>query len=410
MAIRGAKCVQNGPRAAEHCRKAGRKPRNGRLGGVWDASEPSRLALCDVTTHHPPPAASHPENPGQRPARAHEAGRCGRRGRFEPSQACRERRNGRLSALGSRLSGESRTIDVMIALWKSPPEGLLASFVAREIMMKLKPYRLWAIILFAAFLVPQFVQAKPPPPPLVKWTPRILQQPLQAGQSILVRITAVATLDMYRAVVVPSPSIAPFVKIKPPGIRKSVKKGGKIVRNLRITIPGDFTGVNIEGLVQISPAAIYSKRTISRSPRSTCVVASSAIHTDIPQPLVSNLVLFSNQDDPNLLSFDLLGTGRVDLRGSKDANGIPLQVESLSVTDSAGKSDQFFNSEGRVSQVVAADGSVIDFEWQPDGQVVISAVTGDGAAQANISLRSKLGALTLDGAGGGAIATVCGSN
>ena len=23
-----------------------------------------RLALCDVTTHHPPPAASHPQNPG----------------------------------------------------------------------------------------------------------------------------------------------------------------------------------------------------------------------------------------------------------------------------------------------------------------------------------------------------------
>ena len=250
--------------------------------------------------------------------------------------------------------------------------------------MKLKPYRLWAIILFAAFLVPQFVQAKPPPPPLVKWTPRILQQPLQAGQSILVRITAVATLDMYRAVVVPSPSIAPFVKIEPPGIRKSVKKGGKIVRNLRITIPGDFTGVNIEGLVQISAAITPSGP--SRVRRGALVLSLPVQSIQIPQPLVSNLVLFSNQDDPNLLSFDLLGTGRVDLRGSKDANGIPLQVESLSVTDSAGESDQFFDSEGRVSQVVAADGSVIDFEWQPDGQVVISAVTGDGAAQANISL------------------------
>src|SRR3954447_16874116 len=42
MATRGARCVRNGPRATECCRKVQRKPRNGRLGGVWNASEPSQ--------------------------------------------------------------------------------------------------------------------------------------------------------------------------------------------------------------------------------------------------------------------------------------------------------------------------------------------------------------------------------
>ena len=64
MATRRPRCVHERPRSAESCPKGGREPL--------------------------------------------EAGRCGRRGRFEPSQACQERRNGRLSALGSRSSGESR--------------------------------------------------------------------------------------------------------------------------------------------------------------------------------------------------------------------------------------------------------------------------------------------------------------
>ena len=38
-------------------------------------------------------------------AEPHDEGRCGRLGRFEPSQACRDRRNGRLSALGNAISG-----------------------------------------------------------------------------------------------------------------------------------------------------------------------------------------------------------------------------------------------------------------------------------------------------------------
>ena len=124
--------------------------------------------------------------------------------------------------------------------------------------MKLKLYIVWSVALCLALLVPQFAQASPPPPPIVEWTPRVLQHSLQAGQSILMRITATAPLDLYRAVVVPSLSLAPFIYIEPPGPRKFVRKGGKIIRNIRITMPSNISGANIQGLVRLSAALTSS--------------------------------------------------------------------------------------------------------------------------------------------------------
>src|SRR5512132_473074 len=64
MAIQQSRCVHDRPTTAQRCRKMGRKP--------------------------------------------HETGRCGVRGWFGLSEACRMRRNDATSTLGSRLSGESR--------------------------------------------------------------------------------------------------------------------------------------------------------------------------------------------------------------------------------------------------------------------------------------------------------------
>jgi hypothetical protein len=69
----GERCVHDRQRAAERCRKVGRKPRNTVLRSVRAASSSRRVAVCSATAQDRPSEAIHPVvilflNPDYRPA------------------------------------------------------------------------------------------------------------------------------------------------------------------------------------------------------------------------------------------------------------------------------------------------------------------------------------------------------
>jgi hypothetical protein len=113
------------------------------------------------------------------------------------------------------------------------------------------------------------------------------------------------------------------------------------------------------------------------------------VHVDPNNGLVD---IYGNPAEPRLYDFTDSSTGQlVTVFGQKDSNGFATGLTALLGQDPSkvgtGQGTWvYFDDEGHVSGVTAADGTALQLSWLSDTSVVISGVTADGVTQANTSV------------------------
>jgi len=115
-----------------------------------------------------------------------------------------------------------------------------------------------------------------------------------------------------------------------------------------------------------------------------CSLGCDTISSGLP----TGLTLYTNPGDPLILSNVSPSGEGIEVFGDRDADGIPTKLTSARYQspDQVGTEDAtwfMFDDSGRITALVGADGTVIEFEWTSSSVAVLSAVTGDGEQQVN---------------------------
>ena len=115
--------------------------------------------------------------------------------------------------------------------------------------------------------------------------------------------------------------------------------------------------------------------------------------TDSPAPTPEGnssgkYTLFTHPADSRFIEADTEGGGRATYLGDRDAQGLPTRVRKIFSQDAAQRATDKgtwldVDAEGRLTRIIAAEGSSIDLTWSDDTHVLVSAVSADGSTQIN---------------------------
>lgn len=122
---------------------------------------------------------------------------------------------------------------------------------------------------------------------------------------------------------------------------------------------------------------------------STLVIAALGACDTIPAGSgLAGLKVYTNPNDPLILSNKIATGESIEVYGERDEEGIPTKLTAARYQspEQAGTDNAtwlMFGDDGRIASLVGEDGTLIEFDWQSPTEAVVAAISGNGEHQVN---------------------------
>lgn len=221
--------------------------------------------------------------------------------------------------------------------------------------------------------------------PKVSWVPRTYATKISAGdkQDVAVKVGVRESIDDITVSV--SPGLKKYIKVSPEKIKR-INPKTPVDITIHIAIPANTEPGDVSGYIQLKEFDVKKgepreKKAYDQKLPIAIVVAKKSIGA-------SDVSLSLNAASPLLLRYhlDQLNTTATWF-GFKNPDATINSLASLSLKapdQSPTRLD--FDDGRRPSKVFLSDGSSLNFNWQTETQALVSAISSDGKAQANLSV------------------------
>lgn len=105
------------------------------------------------------------------------------------------------------------------------------------------------------------------------------------------------------------------------------------------------------------------------------------------QEISSSFLVGTNISDPLFLTHNGETGEKIEVYGTRDSEGNPLDINSISVYDQSGLETIFIiDSEGRPEKIFAANGTQFELDWVSNFEIGLTVFLNDGENQINTSI------------------------
>jgi hypothetical protein len=198
-----------------------------------------------------------------------------------------------------------------------------------------------------------------------------------AGTTKSVEVEFAPNIKLDHIVAVANPGIAKYVTVTP-NQQGPLEVGSRARMTLSVSVPAGTKAGVYDGVVQIRDT---TKHAVIARPLPVAVKVTDSMTG------VHHVSLFTEAENPLLMSFNLPTNNLLTLFGGKDFNGYSTSLDGYFSTKSDGTVGRMvLDNLGRPTVVDLPNGGTIKFEWQTQTLVLATVVSPDGKTQANVSL------------------------